>query len=122
MRNVLIDNPSQALSQPIQAGYGSSFFSRLRGLMFRRTLETNQGLLLVQAHEDRLDSAIHMFFMNFDLAVVWINKEWTVVDVKLAKRWRPFYQPAKPAKYVLEIHPEHLHDFKIGQKIQIQTP
>ena len=121
MRNVLITNQSQTLSRPILAGYGSSFAARLRGLMFRRRLEAFQGLLMVQPREDRLDSAIHMFFMNFDLAVVWINKEFTVVDVKFARRWRPFYQPARPAMYVLEIHPERLNDFKIGQKIQIET-
>jgi uncharacterized membrane protein (UPF0127 family) len=90
------------------------------GLMFRKTINPYQGLLLVQPREDRLDSSIHMFFMNFDLGVIWINKQSTVVDAQYARRWRPFYQSAKPACYVLETHPSHLKDFKIGQKINLK--
>ncbi len=120
MQNVLILNQSQPLAKPIQAEYCSSFFSRFCGLMFRKNITPYQGLLLVQPREDRVDSSIHMFFMNFDLAVVWINQQSRVVDVKIARRWRPFYQPAQPACYVLETHPQHINDFKIGQQINIE--
>ena len=120
MRIVLVENQSQPLDQPIQAEYCSTFFSRFLGYMSRKTLSPHHGLLLVQAREDRFDSAIHMFFMNFDLGVIWIDNQFTIVDLKVAKRWRPFYQPAKPARYVLETHPTHLEDFKIGQKINIK--
>lgn len=117
MRKILIDNQSQPLSQSILTEYCSTFNSRFLGLMFRKSLAPHQGLLLVQPREDRIDSAIHMFFMNFDLAVIWINNQLKVVDVQTARRWRLFYQPAHPARYVLETHIDHLSAFDIGHQV-----
>jgi uncharacterized membrane protein (UPF0127 family) len=53
----------------------------------------------------------------FDLAVVWINSTYQVVDVKLARRWRPAYFPKRPARYVLEIAPQRLGDFHEGDQV-----
>jgi len=72
---------------------------------------------MVQPRADRVDSAIHMFFMNFDIAVVWMDSKLRVVDVQYAKRWRPAYAPSAPAKYVLETHPERLNDFHLGDQL-----
>ena len=120
MRIVFLQNQSQPLDRPIQTEYADSFFSRFMGYMFRKPIAPYQGLLLVQGREDRIDSAIHMFFMNFDLGVIWLDAQLKVVDAQYARRWRPFYQPAGPARYVLETHPNHLKEFKIGQKIDLK--
>lgn len=74
---------------------------------------------MVQPRPDRLDAAIHMFFMNFDIAVIWADEHLRVVDAKLALRWRPAYAPARAAKYVLETHPDRLKDFEIGDQLVI---
>ncbi len=117
---VLIHNQTLPASQPVQAQYCASFLGRLRGLMFRKSLGSHEGLLMVQPHADRVDAAIHMFFMNFDIAVVWADPQLQVVDVQYARRWRPAYAPAKAAKYVLEIHPDRLHDFRVGDQLVLQ--
>jgi len=52
-----------------------------------------------------------------DLAVIWLDGEGTVVDKIRAKAWCPIYIPKFPAKYVLEIHPDRLEDFHIGDKV-----
>ncbi len=96
--------------------YCRSFACRLRGLTFRKHIPQDWGLLLVQGRSSRLDSSIHMLFVFTDLAVIWLDDDFRVVDKVLAKAWRPFYAPAKPARYVLELHPQHLKDFSIGQK------
>lgn len=70
-----------------------------------------------QVTEDRINAAIHMFFMNFDLTVVWLDRNLRVVDVQYARRWRPAYTPAKPARYVLELHPDRLNDFQTGDQL-----
>lgn len=77
------------------------------------------GLLLVQARDSLLDAGIHMLFMKFDLAVVWINTGCEVVDVRLARTWKPAYVPQKPARYVLEMHASRIAEFQIGDKVQI---
>jgi uncharacterized membrane protein (UPF0127 family) len=105
----------------LQALYCDSFLCRLRGLMFRSSLAPGQGLLLVEGRDSRLDTAIHMLFVFMDLAVIWINSEKVVVDSVLARAWRPAYAPRQPARYILEIHPDRLNEFKIGDKIEFQN-
>ena len=87
--------------------------------MFRRTLGTDEGLLLVADRDQRLDAAIHMLFVSFDLTIVWINSNLEVADKVLARAWHAAYLPARPARYVLEIHPVHFSSYDIGQKVQI---
>jgi uncharacterized membrane protein (UPF0127 family) len=105
-------------SRPVLARYCSSFLCRLIGLTFRKSIPSGWGLLLVEKRENRLDTAIHMLGVWTDLAVVWIDSRKKVVDVRLARRWRPAYVPAHPAKYVLEMAPEHLNDFHIGDQLE----
>ena len=119
MQIVQIHNTSHPLKTPLKARYCNSFMCQFRGLMFRRSLEPDEGLLLVQKRENRGESTIHMLFMFIDLAVVWINAAHQVVDVKFARRWRLMYAPQAPAKYVLELPAERLDEFKIGDQLEI---
>lgn len=89
--------------------------------MFHPPLTKQEGLLLVYPRDNRTDTSIHMMFVSTDLAVAWINRENTVVDVCLAKKWRLAYFPQKPASFVLEMAPERIQDFKIGDKIQMTS-
>lgn len=117
MQQVYIQNQTHPTKEPLQAGYCASFFGRLCGLMFRKTIAPHQGLLMVQPRSDRLDAAIHMFFMNFDIAVIWADDQLRVVDTRLARRWRPAYVPARAARYILETHPDRLNDFAAGDQL-----
>jgi hypothetical protein len=121
MQHATIRNLSRPQTPPITAPYCASFLCRLRGLTFRRGLPAGQGLLLVQDRDSRLDASIHMLFVWMDLAVVWINSAEQVVDVQLARSWRPAYLPGRPARYILELAAEHLNDFYIGDKVSIET-
>lgn len=114
MQLVLIHNQTHPAQKPLKAIYCTSFFGRLRGLMFKKSISAHEALCMVQPRVDRLDSAIHMFFMNFDIAVIWAGEDLRVVDVQYARRWRPAYAPIVAAKYVIETHPDRLRDFKIG--------
>jgi uncharacterized membrane protein (UPF0127 family) len=118
---VLIHNLTHPKVHPIQVKYCSSFLCRLRGLTFRRKLSPGEALLLVQKRDSRVDSSIHMLFVWIDLAVVWINNGQQVVDVKLARSWRPAYLPASPARYVLELSSECLDDYCIGDQLRFET-
>ena len=82
--------------------------------MFHPGLAEFEGILLVEGNESRINSAIHMFFMRFDIAVIWINSQFQVVDVKIARKGHPFYLPAAPSRYTLEAHPDRFFDFRIG--------
>jgi uncharacterized membrane protein (UPF0127 family) len=120
MRQVSLHNTSRPLRSPFFAGYCESYVCRLRGLMLRADLQPDWGLLLVQGTDSRLDASIHMLFMRMDLAAIWINAAGQVVDAQLARRWRPAYIPRRPARFVLETHPDRLSDFQIGDQITFE--
>ena len=119
--SILIQNLTHPLPTPAQVGFCDSFLCRLRGLMFRDRLGLDEGLLLVEGRDSRLDSSIHMFFVPFDLAVFWIDSSLTVVDKVIAKSWKPAYLPKRPARYILEIHPERWGNYEIGDKVEFKN-
>jgi len=116
---LLIRNQSNPSVSPIQARWCESFLSKLRGFTFRRALGQDEGLLLVEHRDSRVDTSIHMMFVWTDLAVIWINSKHEVVDTVLARSWRPFYASSRPARYILEIHPDRIGEFKAGDIVDL---
>lgn len=92
---------------------------RFRGLMFRRPPGEDEVFLFILPQESRLDAAIHMFFVFFPIAVVWLDGGHRVVDKTLARPWRPFYAPRRPARYFLEGHLTLLDQVAIGDEIEL---
>ena len=111
MQHVIVENLHSPLISSLHAEYCASFLCRLRGFTFRRQIRHDEGLLRVYPRENRLDATIHMFFVFFDLAIVWINGQMRVVDVQYAHRWKSMIAPRTAAKYVLEISPQRLSEF-----------
>jgi uncharacterized membrane protein (UPF0127 family) len=118
MGTVLIENKSRTGIRPLQAQICDTFLCRLRGLTFRHSFPSGEGLLLVERYDSRLNAAIHMLAVFIDLAVVWVNGAGEVVDVRLARRWRLAYVPRRPARYILEMAVDRLDDFCIGDHIE----
>ena len=104
-------------SVKIQIKFCESFISRLKGLMFSKQIPLDQGIILVENKESKINTSIHMMFMNFDLTVLWLDKELVVVDKVLAKRWVPIYLPKFRAKYVVELHSNQFSNFSIGDQL-----
>ncbi len=99
----------------------NTFFCRLRGLMFRSALAEGEGLLLVESRQSRIDTSIHMFFMRFPIAAIWLDARFRVVDTCLARPWRPFYAPRAPAQYTLETSPALLDKISIGDELTFEN-
>src|SRR5262245_25111434 len=117
LKEVYVLNQSRSVASPPRVIYCNTFLSQLRGLTFRSRLSRDEGLILVGKRDSRLDSSIHMLFVRFDLAVFWIDSNMTIVDKIIAKPWRPAYFSAKPAKFVLEIHPDRIHEFNVDDVV-----
>ena len=120
MKQVTVQNLDRPLNPSLHALYCDTFLCRLRGLTFRRNLNPGQGLLLVQTRDSRVDASIHMLGVFTDLAVIWINTAGQVVDICLARRWRPAYVPKSAARYILELNPSRLQDFRIGDRVHFE--
>ena len=99
----------------------ASFLCRLRGLTFRRRLPEGEALLLVGGRVSRLETAIHMFFVFFPIAAIWLDGEGRVVDARLARPFRPLYVPRSPARDVLEGPPELLERVAVGERLHFDV-
>ena len=100
-----------------RAKWCASFLCKLRGLMFRSDLPADEALLFIYPRESRIDTSIHMFFMGFAIATIWLDKEGRVVDKTLAKPWRPAYAPRVPAQYIIEAHVSLLDQVNVGDRL-----
>lgn len=100
-----------------RARWCASFWCHLKGLMFRRGLPADEGLLFVTNGESVVNTTIHMFFMRFSIGVVWLDKRGVVVHKALAKPWRPAYAPVKPAQYYLEANVDVLERVQVGDVV-----
>lgn len=120
MKTVKIFSPSHP-SLVIHAGLCDTFYTKFMGFMFRKQVDPFYGLMFTESTESKLNTSIHMFFMNFDLAVFWLNKDYTVVDKVLARKWRPVYVSKQPAQYTLEMHEDRYHDFEIGDRLEVAS-
>ena len=101
-----------------RARWCESFWCKFRGLQLVPRLDDDEGLLFVETSESRAATAIHMFFMRFSIAVVWLDKSGVVVDKRLAKPWRAAYTPSAPAQYFVEANPSLLERVQIGDRLR----
>lgn len=99
------------------ARWCSDRLCRLRGLQFRLSLKPGEALILVKPADSVLNSSIHMFFVFFPIAAVWINGQGRVTGAQLAKPWRPYYASPQPARYVLETSPDFLSLIAVGDEV-----
>lgn len=91
-----------------------TFLKRGRGLMLRRRLDQDHVLVFVESRESVQLAAIHMLFVFFSIAVIWLDGDRRVVDSKLARPFRPYYAPARPARYYVEGSPALLGRVRAG--------
>jgi uncharacterized membrane protein (UPF0127 family) len=119
MRSITIRNITNVNAVPLKLGICDNFLSRLRGLMFSRMIPSDGGLFFVNPSEDRLNSAIHMFFMNIDLLIIWADSNGRIVDKIYAYRWKTIAAPGKNAKYILEAHIDRFEDYNCGDLLEL---
>ena len=91
----------------------NSFFTRLRGLMFRAKFPRT--MLFVFPDVSIKRNSIHSFFVFFEFDAVYLDAEKKVVGI--FERVRPFtfyIEPKKPSAYLLELEAGAVKKLKIG--------
>ena len=114
----VINQNGQVLLQRVK--WCASFGTKLRGLMFRRAIAPDEGLVLVEARSSIAATSIHMFFVPFDIAAIWLDDDRRVVHTALAKAWHPYYASPQAARYVLEGPPALLQRVAVGEQLQFE--
>ena len=108
----------------VRAEIADTLIKRTKGLMFRKSLSENEGMLFVFDKED-----YHSFWtmnMSFPIDIIWINKEKKVVDIE--KNAQPCrlscstYKPKEKAMYVLEVNANFTekHGIEIGSSLDFK--
>ena len=93
-----------------------SAWSRMRGLLGRRGLESGEGLLL------RPTGSVHTFFMRFPIDVVFLSRDGEVLKVAPAlPAWRT--AAARRAKAVLELAADEAErrEIRVGTRLDLSV-
>ncbi len=108
----------------IKLEIADSIFKKTMGLMFRKHMPENNGMLFVSNKNSH--HTIWMLNMNFPIDIIWLNKSLEVVDIfenaqpnKLNFR---IYRPKMKSRYVLEVNAGFVkkHGLKIKSKLKIK--
>jgi uncharacterized membrane protein (UPF0127 family) len=98
-----------------------TFWKKGWGLMFRRSLGPDEAYLFVESRESIALTTIHMLFVFFPIAVIWLDNSQQVVDTVLARPFRPYYAPSQPARYFVECVPAALGKVRAGDRLAISV-
>jgi len=91
----LLKRTGETLAEEVETA--DTYFTRLKGLMFRKNLPAGKGLLLDPCPQ------IHTCFMRFDIDAVFFDKNGFVLYVKEnMKPWR-FGRFVRGSRYTLEL-------------------
>ncbi len=99
----------------VKAEIADTPLKRAKGLMFRKSLPEDEGMLFIFNEEDY--HSFWMMNMSFPIDIIWINNEKKVVDI--VKNAQPCkipctsYRPKEKAMYVLEVNANFTEEHKI---------
>lgn len=106
----------------IKAEIADTSLKQIKGLMFKKDLPEDQGMLFV-FNQDGFHG-IWMMNMSFPIDIIWVDSQKKVVDVvKDAQPCRLIcstYRPKEKARYVLEVNANFTekHGVKIGLDLE----
>jgi uncharacterized membrane protein (UPF0127 family) len=85
--------------------------------MFRRGLDPDEVYLFAFGSEGVVTASVHMAFVFFPISLIWLDAQRQVVDVRLARPFRPAYAPRRPAKYLVEGAPSLIDRVAVGDRL-----
>ncbi len=107
----------------VRAEIADTQLKRIEGLMSRKTLPANEGMLFI--FDDENHHGIWMMNMGFPIDIVWIDRNLEIVDIAEDAQPCtfncPIYQPDEKALYVLEVNSGFVgkNKLRIGDSVSI---
>jgi len=108
----------------IKAEIADTNLKRIKGLMFRKSLPKNEGMLFIFDQEDY--HGIWMMNMSFPIDIIWFDKEKKVVDIVQDAQPCMFscttYKPNHKANFILEVPANFTKEYgvKVGLKLILE--
>jgi uncharacterized protein len=103
-----------------------SFARQSVGLMYRKPLKKDEGMLFVFSNEERW--GIWMLNMRFSIDIIWLDGSGKVIHMKRGALpctsifSCEVYKPERPAKYVLEVNEGISSKYKLSVGSIIKLP
>ena len=95
MKKIIIINNNKIVTK--NAELADSFFTRFRGLMFRKSIADNYALVITPCNQ------IHMLNMKFAIDVVYLDNANTVVKIERNIQPGKICKTVKQARSVIEV-------------------
>ena len=90
-----------------------NFFGRLVGLMGKKILSTDEGMLISPC------KSVHTFFMRFDVDIIFVDRNFEVVKIiKNVKPWK-FSPYIKSARHIVEIASRVTNSELRSEKVEV---
>jgi len=106
----------------IKAKVADNFLRRAKGLMFKKNIEENEGMIFVFKKES--SPKFWMLGMRFPIDMIWIDGKKKIVDITVnadpSLNPRKTYKPKKACKYVLETKANFSKNMKIGKLVNFE--
>jgi uncharacterized membrane protein (UPF0127 family) len=94
-----------------------NLWERSLGLMFRRQIDPDEAMVFCLPGSGIREAGVHMLFVPFPLALVWLDGGCRVVDRVLARPWQVGYRPTAPSRYFVEAHSSRLDLVQEGDRL-----
>lgn len=110
-----LENKTKNITLITEVIISNNFFTRLKGLLGKSKLPDGQGMIITPC------KSIHTFFMKFPIDVVFIDKNYRVVEI--IKDMAPGHTSSyvKNAWAVIEMPVDKSNESKIGVGDQLQV-
>lgn len=106
----------------LEVEIADNYFSRKKGLMFRKKLEEKKGMLFVFPAEKNVSIWMKNTYITLD--IIFINKEKYIISYikDVPPNNEKIYSSKEKVKYVLEINSGMVDNYniKIGDKVKIE--
>lgn len=114
---MVLENVTRKKELVKRVRFADSFLAKARGLMFERKERFNYALVFPFGGEVRLGASIHMLFVFFPIAAVYLDSKKVVVDIAFLKPFAVNYTPKKPAAFLVEMPVENAGEIRIGDRL-----
>lgn len=91
-----------------------TFLLRLKGLLGKRKIKSNEGLLLMNC------PSVHCFFMKFPIDAIYLSDTMTVLYKETIEPWR-IGKTVKKTAHILELYRGRRKLVAVGDKITIEN-
>lgn len=119
MKDVTILTRNESKKVIVKAESAVDDAARMQGLMFRKNLGKNEGMVFVFPHENQMPFWMHNTYLSLD--IIFIGRNHEIVDI--AENAKPLsdelIQSIAPYLYTLEVNAgfSKEHKIKVGDKV-----